>query len=90
LELGNPIFDRLDIRKDKLGIDNLNISLWVNSIFYMNNIVVLECPNNMYDCITLTDICEKLIAEPFTFAGASDETCNIDESDSRGIIFWAP
>ena len=39
----------------------------------------------MGDGIGFADVGEKFIAQSFTFGGTSDQTCDVDELDNRGL-----
>ena len=61
-EARQPRFKRLNIGENKLGIDRFNIALWIDAIFYMNNIAVRKCAYNMHNCVAISYICEKFIS----------------------------
>ena len=56
--------NRLYILIDKLGLNDLDIVDRVNSAVHVHNILILKTPNNVSNGITLTDVCEELVAKP--------------------------
>src|SRR3989338_6833656 len=50
----------------------------------MDNIVVLEKPDHLNDCVYLADMREELITQPLAFVSASHEPGNVFEFNHSG------
>ena len=88
---GDPSFEHLDICKDQLKIDRLDIPERIDAAVHMDDIAVVKAADHMDDGVHLADIGEELIAQSFSFGRAFDKTGDIHEfNDSRhdlcGII----
>ena len=83
-DLGNSSVQNLDIREDQLQVNCLNISCRINGTIHMNDIRVLEAAYHMNNGVYLTDICQKLVSQPFTFASPFYKSCNVNNFYSSG------
>ncbi|MPN12027.1 hypothetical protein SDC9_159337 [bioreactor metagenome] len=55
----------------------------------MNNIVVFKTTQHMNDGIRFTDICQKLVAQSFTFTGAFYQSRNVHNFNcGRNNALW--
>ena len=74
--------DRLQVGEDKLGVDDIDVGCGVDrGISVTQDIIIVECPDDMDDSVALADIGEKLITEAFTFGCTGDKPRDIDEGD---------
>ena len=49
----------------------------------MRDIRILEAANHMHNRITLTDVCQELVAESLSLGSALYQACNIHKFDDR-------
>ena len=49
----------------------------------MYNISILKTSYNMYDCINLSDIMQKLVTKPFTLTCTFNKPCNINKFNNK-------
>ena len=58
------LFNGRAVREGKLGVDNLNVALWVNGGRAVGALdaVVMEGAHYVADGVTFTDVSEKLVA----------------------------
>ena len=79
-------FELLEVRQDQLQVDHLDIFTRVGFGRYMHHVGVVETAHDMDDRSRLANIREKLVAQPFTLAGALYQAGNVHEFD-RGINY---
>jgi hypothetical protein len=53
----------------------------IDATGHMHHVVVFEAAHDTDDGIGFTDVGEELVAQPFTFRGAGDQTGDVDELD---------
>jgi hypothetical protein len=73
------LLDAFHIRQHKLCVDGIGICNGIHVIRDMHHITIFKATYHMGNCIRLTDIGQKLIAEPLTLACAFNEACDVYE-----------
>ncbi len=76
---GQAPFDGIEVGKDQLGIDHLDVAQGIDVARHMDNVVVLEAAHHMGDGVDLADVAEKLVAESLALAGPGHQAGDIDE-----------
>ena len=56
----------------------------VNSLVYVNDVLILEAANHVNDGVHLANVRKELISQTFALAGTLYQTCNIHEFNHRG------
>ena len=85
---GNSPLQNLQIRKNQLQVDGLDISGRVNASVHMDYIGILKTAHHMNDGVHLPDICQKLVAQALTFGGALNQAGDIHKlNHRRGHLF---
>lgn len=84
------LFDAFDVGEHQLGFDNFGILNRIDPAFHMGNIAIFKAAQHVGDGIHFADICEKLVAQPFAFAGAFYKAGDVYKrhpgwNDLRGI-----
>ena len=79
--LCNSSVENLNIRKDQLQIDGLDITCRINGTVDVDNIGILETAHYMYNRIDLPDIGKELVSESLSLAGTLYKSCNINKFD---------
>ncbi len=64
--LGNPPLQDLDIRKDQLQIDRLDVPQGIDASVYVNHIGVLKASDYMDDGVHFPYICQELVSKALT------------------------
>ncbi len=73
----------LDVRKDQLEVNGLDITCRIDRTVYMHNVVVVEAADNGNDGIYLTGVRQELIAQALALGRAAHQTRNVHELDHR-------
>ena len=78
-------FQMLDVRKNELEIDGLDVARRIDRTLDVNDVLVVEAADNVYDCVDLADMGQELVAQTLALACAADQTGDVYELyDSRG------
>ena len=75
------LFHRRQVRQRKLGVDRLDVGDRVDLARDMHDVAVLEAAHDVRDRVGLADVRQKLVAEPFAFGRAGDQSRDIHEFD---------
>ncbi len=67
LEIGDALFQALQIRKHQFGFDRLQIRDRIDAAFDVGDVVVLKATQHVGDGVAFADCGEKLVAQPFAF-----------------------
>ena len=79
----------LDVRKDQLEVDGLDVTGRIDRAFNMHDVLVVEAADNVYDCVDFADMGQKLVAQTLALACAADQTGDVYESTTAGVVFFA-
>ena len=78
-------FQMLDVRKNELEIDGLDVARRIDRALDVNDVLVVEAADNVYDCVDFADMGQELVAQTLALACAADQTGDVYELyDSRG------
>jgi hypothetical protein len=69
------------IGEDQFGIDDLDVADGIDRAGDVMDIGILKAAHDLDDGIDLADVAEELVAEPFTGAGAFDESGDVHKLD---------
>ena len=69
----------LEISDHQFGFDRFRIGNRINAPFDVRHVFVFEAPQDMDDRVDLANMTEELIAQSFTFAGATHEAGDVGE-----------
>ncbi len=81
------LFNRVQVRKSKLGIDDFDIISRRYPPIDMYDIIVIKTANNVNYCVNAADVPQKLVTQAFTLTGPFDQAGNINKLDSRRLDF---
>ena len=81
LRLAHALGDRLQVGEHEFGRDHLDVTHRINAAHGMDDIGILKAADDLHDGVDLADGGEKLVAQAFTFAGAGDESGDINKFD---------
>ena len=70
-EASQASLDSLDVCQHELGVNDIDIALWVDGGIDMDDIVICKGADNVDDCIALANMSEELIAQPLATGGTS-------------------
>ncbi len=86
--LGQSALEDLQISKDQLEIDGLDIPGRIHTAVHMDDIVILKAADHMDNGVHFTDIGQELVAQSLSSGGTLDQTGNVHElDDCRGHLF---
>ena len=77
-------FEVLDVRKDQLEVDGLDVTGRIDRAFNMHDVLVVEAADNVYDCVDLADMGQELVAQTLALGRALDQTRDVDELNDGG------
>ena len=66
-------FQMLDVRKNELEIDGLDVARRIDRALDVNDVLVVEAADNVYDCVDLADMGQELVAQTLALACAADQ-----------------
>ena len=78
-------FNRCQIGQAQFGLNHFDIRNRVDLARHMNHVVVFKTAHHIHGGIGFADMCQKLVAQPFTGAGSSYQTGDIDKFDDRAL-----
>ena len=67
----------LHVGEDQLQIDGLHVPHGIDAAVHVGHVLVVKAPDDVQYGVHLTDVAEKLVAEPLTLAGALDEARDV-------------
>ena len=80
----DALLDGFQILEAQLGIDGQDVRHRIDAALDMNDVVVLETAYDVRNGVSLADVGEKLVAQPFALRGATHQAGDIDEIDCGG------
>ena len=80
-DLGDPALQHLQVSKDKLQIDGLNVAERVDAAVDVDHVFILEAAHDVHDRIDLADVGQELVAQALALRRALDEAGNIHKLD---------
>ncbi len=78
-----PPLHRLEVLQDQLGFDRLDIRDRIDPVVDVHDVLVLEAPDHVGDCVRLPDIAQEGIALTLALRGTLYQSRNVDELDRR-------
>ena len=84
LQLGQRVFDGLQVGKNELGVDGVDVVGRIHLAVDMHNVIVFKSTHDFADRVGLADVGQELVAQAFAFGGALDDAGDVDEGDGRG------
>ena len=60
-------------------VDDLDVTLGVDAVGYVDDVLILEAAHHVGDGIGLADVGEELVAQAFTLGGARHQAGDVDE-----------
>ena len=79
-----PLGDGGHVRKDQLGVDDLDVAHRIDGPCDVVDVVVFKAADDLHDGVHLADVAQELVAEPFSLACALHEAGDIDELNDCG------
>ena len=73
----------LDVRKDQLEVDGLDVTGRIDRAFNVHDVLVVEAADNVNDGVNLADVGQELVAKALTLACAAHQTGDVHELDHR-------
>ena len=80
--LGGFLFDALqllDVGKHQFHFDNFDVGKWIDIATYVDYVGIFETTDHLHDRINLTNVAEKLVAQPFAHTSAFDNAGNVNQ-----------
>src|SRR5579872_2930570 len=81
LESHERLVDRLQVGQDELGLDGGDVAGRVDLAVDVDDVIVVEDPNDLADRIGLANRGEELIAQAFALRGTANDAGDVDEGD---------
>ncbi len=78
------LFNGVEVGEQELGVDDVDVVEGVDAAGDVDDFGVVEAADYMRDCVCRADVAEELVAETLAFAGAFDETGDVDELHCGG------
>lgn len=78
------LFAALHVAQNQLGRYDLYVADGIDAAHAVQNVVVVEAPDDVHYRVDLPDIRQKFVAEPLAPARAGDEARDVDELNRRG------
>src|SRR5690606_3537208 len=75
---------RFEILKLQLRVDDLLIGHGIYPTVDVDNVVVVEAPDDVYDSVNLPDVGQELVPKAFAFAGPFYKAGDINKGDGSG------
>src|SRR5690349_7225769 len=72
-------FEAFEISQHQLSLDRLGITNRIDGIFDMGDVAIRKATQDMGDRVDLANMGEKLVTEPFTAGGTTDQPGDVDE-----------
>ena len=63
----------------QLDVDHFLVSNGIDAAVDVHNVVVIEAPQHVKNGISGSDVAQKLVAEPLSFARTFHKTCDVDD-----------
>ena len=82
--LGDPSFQNLNIGENQLQIDRLDIPERIDTAVHMHHVGVFKAAHHMDNRVHLTDVAQKLVAEPLSLRGSLHQSCDVHKLDHGG------
>ncbi len=79
---------RLRIGHDELEINDLYVGKRVNRTLNVNDVGVIKYAHHFCNHVGLANVCEKLVAEPFTGGSTAHEPRDVHKFNDRGERFF--
>ena len=77
-------FNGLQIFQLEFGVNDFFVTDRIYTTVYMSYIFIVKTTEYVQDSICFTDICQKLVSQPFTFASPFYKSCNVNNFYSSG------
>ncbi len=77
------LLERLQIRKDQLGVDGADVALRLHLSVHVDDVFVGEAAHHLRNGIRLTNVREELVAEPFARRCAAHDARDVNERNRR-------
>ena len=88
LQLGDGALERAQVRKDKLGLDGVNVCRRVDkragTARLAHDVGVLEVAHDLADGIAVADVRQELVAKALALVGALHQAGDVNELDRGG------
>lgn len=83
LRVRSTALEVLDVRKDQLEVDGLDVTGRIDRAFNMHDVLVVEAADNVNDGVNLADVGQELVAKALALACAAHQTGDVHELDHR-------
>lgn len=77
------LLDGLEVGEDQLGVDRLDVVLRRDLAVDVDDVLVLEGPDDLADRVGLADVREELVAQALALRSALDDAGDVDEVHGR-------
>jgi len=81
---------RVEVFENELCFNDFDVTLGINGGVDVDDIGIVEAPDDMKNCVDVAYVREKLIAETIAFVGAADKAGNINKLKSCRNGFRGP
>ncbi|MFQ9126504.1 MAG: hypothetical protein ACLR4Z_06570 [Butyricicoccaceae bacterium] len=82
-------FQMLDVRKNELEIDGLDVARRIDRTLDVNDVLVVEAADNVYDCVDLADMGQELVAQTLALLAPRTRPAMSMNSTTAGVVFFA-
>ena len=79
LQLGQRVFDGLQVGKNELGVDGVDVVGRIHLAVDMHNVIVFKSTHDFADRVGLADVGQELVAQAFALGGALDDAGDVHE-----------
>ena len=76
-------FQSLQVGQNQLGVDGLEVVLWVDFARDVDDVGVGESSDDLCDCVGFTNVREELVAQTLAFGRPLDDSGDVDERHRR-------
>mgnify|MGYP001144792682 CR=1 FL=1 len=84
----DPPLHQLQVGKDQLQFNGLNVPPWPHRALHVNDVVIRKAPHHMNHGVGLPDVGKELVSQTFPLAGPLDQTGDVYKLDhGRGDLF---